>query len=313
MKIYGISMVRNEADIIRLTVLHNLSLGLDGILILDNGSTDGTAEVLQELGKEDERVRWIRDDSPYNQAAMMTELAREVHRQGADWILPFDADEFWWGKRGNFRKILADSEAGALAAFPINFVQAVGQHESTPEGLLTMTRRVVETFPHSKLAHQLVELHQISYVQVAYPPKWICRPTGEIEIRSGNHSVVGVRGEPEISNRIECFHALLRSRADLESKMERERRRIEAGKKNYAWHVWYWARMVEQGRMDQEWAANSYEGEYLNVYGDRYPVVFDSRLRNLVAPFLPRASRNPSAVRRALGGVARRMRRVLER
>src|SRR3712207_6180913 len=102
MKIFGISMVRNEVDIIRLSVLHHLSLGLHRLLIVDNGSTDGTDEELKRL-EQDKRVSWTRDTSQYRQSEILTELAREAHRLGADWVVPFDADEFW--STGSYRLI----------------------------------------------------------------------------------------------------------------------------------------------------------------------------------------------------------------
>ena len=39
--VYGISMVRNEADIIPLNVLYHLASGIDRMLVVDNGSTNG--------------------------------------------------------------------------------------------------------------------------------------------------------------------------------------------------------------------------------------------------------------------------------
>lgn len=285
-------MVRNEADIVGLAVLHNLSLGLDGVIVLDNGSTDGTEKVLRQLAEEDDRVWWTRDDSLFDQGTITTELAREALRRGADWVLPFDADEFWLARRGDFRSILADSEAGALSVNCVNFVQARTQHESTPEALLSMTRRVAEPFPPGRLCRRLVESHQLGFVQMAYPPKWISRPTEEIRIERGNHRVSGVKGKHAACVRATCLHAPLRSRALLESKVDRSRRLMEAGMtRGGAWHVWHLANEIGQGGLEREWAANSYEGEHLDVYGKRYRVVPDFRLRNAVKPLVPRVSR----------------------
>jgi hypothetical protein len=284
-------MVLNEADIVGLAVLHNLSLGLDGVIVLDNGSTDGTEKVLRQLAEEDDRVWWTRDDSLFDQGTITTELAREALRRGADWVLPFDADEFWLARRGDFRSILVDSEAGALSVNPVNFVQARTQHESTPEALLSMTRRVAEPFPPGKLCRRLVESHQLGFVQMAYPPKWISRPTEEIRIGRGNHRVFGVKGKRAACVRATCLHAPLRSRALLESKVERSRRLMEAGMNPFGWHVSHWAYEIGQGGLEREWAANSYEGEHLHVYGKRYRVVPDFRLRNAVKPLVPRVSR----------------------
>lgn len=41
-KVTGITMVRNEADIIRVTLAYHLAAGCDEILVIDNGSEDGT-------------------------------------------------------------------------------------------------------------------------------------------------------------------------------------------------------------------------------------------------------------------------------
>jgi glycosyltransferase involved in cell wall biosynthesis len=111
MHIYGILMLRDEADILAVNVLYHLSLGLDKVLIVDNGSSDGTDRILRRLAR-DKRVRWTRDDSPYRQSEIVTELAREAFRSDADWVAPLDADEFFYAPRNNLREILADSKAG---------------------------------------------------------------------------------------------------------------------------------------------------------------------------------------------------------
>ena len=142
MKVFGIALVRDEADVIRLSVGHQLSLGLDRVLVVDNGSSDGTTLVLERLSRDDDRIRWSSDAGPYHQAEIMTALAREALRQGADWIVPFDADEFWWVAGGNLRAVLAAVTAGALRAPVVNFVQRRDQLVPAEDALLTMTRRV---------------------------------------------------------------------------------------------------------------------------------------------------------------------------
>lgn len=44
-------MVKNEADIVEQTIRHLLDQGVDHILAADNGSSDGTYEILLELSK----------------------------------------------------------------------------------------------------------------------------------------------------------------------------------------------------------------------------------------------------------------------
>lgn len=94
--VWGISMVKNEADIIDSVVRHMLDQDIDRILIVDNGSTDGTYEMLKELSRE-LPISVGRDREPgYYQAHKMTALASRARRAGAEWVVPFDADEFWF-------------------------------------------------------------------------------------------------------------------------------------------------------------------------------------------------------------------------
>jgi glycosyltransferase involved in cell wall biosynthesis len=287
--VHGLLVARNEADIIRTNVLYHLSLGLDRLLVVDNGSSDGTDRVLRELGK-DPRVRWTRDEGLFYHGQIATELAREAYREGADWVVPIDADEFWCAPGGNFRGVLEESEAGALRARLLNFFQRREQSESAPDALLYMTRRIREPVVtergNRKLARELVESHKISKLEIELK-KWVSRPTADIEIVFGNHKVEGVAGLKRESHEIVCLHAPIRSRTRLDGKAEVGERSEETGSDpNQGWHVKRWRRLRDEGRLEQEWAASSYSGEFLDVYGVRRKTVFDPTLRDAVAPFL---------------------------
>ena len=137
MKIFGVMMVRNEADILRINVLHHLDQGVDYFLIVDNGSWDGTDAVLQKISRN-RRVGWIRDPGPYHQSQITTELAREAFQRGADWVVPIDADEFWWAPGGNCREVLEESAAGALEVEVVNFIQRRAQTQMSLDALLPL-------------------------------------------------------------------------------------------------------------------------------------------------------------------------------
>ena len=51
MRLVGVSMVRNEADIIEAFVRHNAAV-LDALVVVDHGSVDGTREILFALRDE---------------------------------------------------------------------------------------------------------------------------------------------------------------------------------------------------------------------------------------------------------------------
>ena len=54
-KIYSLLLVKNEADIIRYSIQNSLRW-CDRVIALDNGSTDGTWEILQEMAARDPRI-----------------------------------------------------------------------------------------------------------------------------------------------------------------------------------------------------------------------------------------------------------------
>ena len=87
-------MVKDEADIIATTIEH-LKWQVDAIIVADNGSTDGTREILD--GYDDGHGFYVLDDTEvgYYQSAKMTALADRARREGHEWVLPCDADEIW--------------------------------------------------------------------------------------------------------------------------------------------------------------------------------------------------------------------------
>ena len=86
----AISMIKNEEDIVGHTVQHLLAQGVNKIICYDNMSTDRTPQIL--AGNPQIQVFPDREFA-YNQAEKMNRLAINAYQDGADWILPFDADE----------------------------------------------------------------------------------------------------------------------------------------------------------------------------------------------------------------------------
>lgn len=96
MRLYGFTVVRNEADVVAESVAHNLAR-LDAIAVTDNGSDDGTWETLQGLASRDARIHLFRDLAPFNhrvfhRSAMMVRRIGWRRRRG-DWVVQCDCDE----------------------------------------------------------------------------------------------------------------------------------------------------------------------------------------------------------------------------
>ena len=152
---------------------------------------------------------------------------------------------------------------------------------------LSLTRRSSSPVGPVEKRMKLLESQQIAFVRMIYPPKWISRPTSSVVIAMGNHEVSGVDGPFEDTDRIVCLHAPLRSRSCLEQKADQGRRVEEVGcGPGVVWHVRRFLRLQEEQDLDQEWAANSYVEDYLDVYGTKHPVVYDSTIRDIVGPWI---------------------------
>jgi hypothetical protein len=95
MRLFGVSMVRNEADVIEAFVRHNLSV-LDGLMVIDHGSQDGTSQILAALADEGLPLRIVNDGNHgFHQSEQLTRAARAtLMRERADYVFPLDADEF---------------------------------------------------------------------------------------------------------------------------------------------------------------------------------------------------------------------------
>ncbi len=114
-KIFSISMVKNEMDIIESFVRYNANI-LDGMIILDNKSTDDTVKILDQLKNENYPIFIYEDEnSEFDKVAKVTTLLKQaVDEFNADIIVPLDADEFIISPhKGNPRRFLEKVETNS--------------------------------------------------------------------------------------------------------------------------------------------------------------------------------------------------------
>jgi hypothetical protein len=135
MKLVAVSRVKNEVDIIEAFVRHHCE-HFNKLIVLDDGSSDGTYEVLRSLQAAGAPVVLLREPTVgYEQSRYMTLLLRmAVEQFGADWVAPLDADEFI-EPRGELtlREALAGREQALLALQRSDFVWSP-EDNNNPEG-----------------------------------------------------------------------------------------------------------------------------------------------------------------------------------
>lgn len=281
MRLFGLMVVRNAADLLRVNLRHHLAQGVERFLVFDHASADETPAILEAFAAEG-RVEWARVDGPFRCERWVNDLAAEAYLQGADWVLPVDSDEFWTAGERRIVDLLEATEAAALEVDVVNFVQQRDQQASVPDALLRMVHRVAEPVPAGAEGIRRVEDGSLAFVALAYSPKWISRASPALRIARGNHGVSGLAGRSERRDDLVCLHAPLRSRAAFDQRRETELEpNIPPGD---SWHLRRWVAMEDGAALAAEWEANTAAGDRLGREG--MALVVDPRLRDLVRPWL---------------------------
>ncbi|MFW0110153.1 glycosyltransferase family 2 protein [Rothia sp. P13129] len=116
-ELWAVSVVKNEIDVLPLVIDHFLAQGIDKLLIADNLSSDGTWEYLQEKAANDPRILISRDTViEHTQSEKMTWLSHIAWQRGARWIIPFDADEFWYAPSTTLKSFLKNTDSSVIYA-----------------------------------------------------------------------------------------------------------------------------------------------------------------------------------------------------
>lgn len=213
MKLAMTMMVRNEADIIAPVLDHHLGQGVDVVIVTDNGSTDGTTEIL-----EDYRARGLielRHDGEHRkqQSEVVTAMARAAFTDhGADWVINADADEFFVPRdhsltlRQVFEQL--DPQISSFTASTTNLVGPPALEGTGLQRLVYRDHRPVEVLEEKGLRSQPI-------------PNAIHVGRADIVVGQGNHLVdLTSNGAPPAGLEIENLHLPWRSWRQMRQKVE---------------------------------------------------------------------------------------------
>jgi hypothetical protein len=204
MSLFMTLLVRDEEDIVREVLDFHLAQGIDRVIVTDNGSEDGTLEALREYEAQGAVRVLLEPTDDYSQGRWVTRMARLAAREGADWVINSDADEFWWPRRGTLRSTFEalGREVGLVVAHRVNFVPRPEDGRPFWERM-TMRERV-----------------SLNPLGKPLPPKIAHRAHPEITVAQGNHKVEGAElGEQLDDGSIEILHFPMRTYAQFENKI----------------------------------------------------------------------------------------------
>jgi len=221
MKLVMTMMVRDEVDIISAMIEHHLAQGVDFFLVTDNGSVDGTLEVLR--GYVSRGLIELHEDPVQHkqQHSTVTAMARRAYTaHHADWVINADADEFWVAKRHEISLRTAfENIPTSIQSFEVPVIDMTGLPAVSGSGLGRLA------FRDNRSVESLNDVGLIAHSS----PDAVHVGNADVDVVQGNHSVsLPSLGRPDPEWAIEVLHLPWRSWNQFRQKVENSGKAYEA-------------------------------------------------------------------------------------
>lgn len=262
-RIAGIVGVKDEAGLIVPCIERLRAVGVDPIVVLDDHSTDGTAELVDRLALDlgAGSMRVLRDGDPdelfTRDGPLMGPL---IERHAPDWILFTDADEFWVAADGGLDTALRSVDVDALAIERYNvplMEPPFAPPSGTPDDPFLDVPIIVR---RQKLTRSLMDLDPGRlWITHAIMPRVLCRTDRFGSYMIGGHGVRDIDGVPvtaPTTDRIVVVHVPFTNLERFARKVDNARVFLTRFAAQYsgesAWHWRRWIEAADAGRSDAE-------------------------------------------------------------
>ena len=246
-------LCRNEVDIIESNIRTHAQLGVDAFVVMDNGSTDGTREILTELAKEFEVDIIDQPSQTYQQAKWMKQLVIYARKKlNAKWVISNDADEFWIPEDKN--KSLKDYLSHKDSVVTVKrHNMALTEDALQPDYHFSQAKYYVQ-YPICYDKDTQMNDDQISMIFAPLSPKVIVNPNGFIKISGGNHRAkhIGKMFTARKEVGITIFHYPIRSWEQFEANIKHRQQLLKNPNARMGNHYRRWVSMLEKGVLRDE-------------------------------------------------------------
>lgn len=253
MKLVMTLLVKNEQDIVENNIRFHAMQGVDAFLVMDNGSEDGTVEILKRLSMEYELTIVENPSTSYQQKEWMTALAKRARKEmQADLVISNDADEFWSTRDGSSLKSKLSMKDTVVTVRRYNFVLDEGS-ESERDAYITCCNRVINPILYGTHDYELQKKMSMPLQKIS--PKVIVNPRGLRRISGGNHRADHLFfWRDRFSDDIVVDHYPIRSFTEFESKiLNRQRLRLKHPERKQSAHYLRWLSSLDKGELMQEY------------------------------------------------------------
>lgn len=246
-------LVRNERDIIAATLDFHLRCGVDHVIVTDNGSDDGTRDVLSRYDRLSEVTVWDEPGDDYSQHSWVTRMALvAAHDLGADWIINGDADEFWMHPFDDLPSAFAGASAHVRVCERRNMVCPLGANERVP-WWERLVYRAQAPAPPLRLDSPLTDPMPAPMLLLGLSRKVVLRGRGLVRVHQGNHSAEHVVPTEEDVAPIAVYHYPIRTAEQFEQKIRQGGAAYERNTSlppEVGWHWRRWYRLIGEAGIE---------------------------------------------------------------